>query len=127
MELDVFLPDQEHAYIPDISFLSESRLNLHRQDDQKIHGAPDLVVEVISSDPGRDRVEKFRTYFENGIAWYWIVDPESQTIEEYHATGEGYVRTASVLAGEEFRPKLFAGWVINLAAMLSPVVSPPQS
>src|SRR5437763_7199424 len=59
MELDVFLPDREHAYIPDISFLSQPRLGLHRQEDQKIHGAPDLVVEVISSDPGRDRVEKF--------------------------------------------------------------------
>jgi Uma2 family endonuclease len=126
MEVDVYLPDHDHGYIPDISFVSAGRLNLHHADDQKIHGAPDLVVEVLSGQPERDRVEKFRAYYDNGVAWYWIVDPEGLTIEEYHATPDGYLRSASVMAGEAFKPKLFEGLVINLAQLIQPS-APPAS
>jgi hypothetical protein len=40
------------------------------------------------------------------------------TVEEYRVSPAGYVRTASILAGEEFRPKLFEGLVINLSELL---------
>jgi Uma2 family endonuclease len=52
------------------------------------------------------------------VAWYWIIDGETLAIEEYRATPEGYVRVASVIAGEEFRPALFPGLTINLTALL---------
>lgn len=118
MEVDVFLPDGEHAYIPDISFVSAGREQLHEQTDQKIHGAPDLVIEVTSTEPERDRFEKFDAYFRNGVRWYWIIEPDALTIEEYFATPEGYVRAAGVTAGEVFRPKLFAGLTIDLAKLI---------
>jgi Uma2 family endonuclease len=116
-EVDVYLPDGR-VYIPDLSFLSTDRLHLVSPEDRKIHGAPDLVVEVTSSDPERDRVHKLRVYHENAVAWYWIVDGATLAIEEYHATPEGYLRTASIAHGEEFHPQLFAGLAINLAALL---------
>jgi Uma2 family endonuclease len=116
--VDVYLPDGR-VYISDISFVAVERLDdLHSDPDRKIHGAPDLVVEVTSSDPSRDRVTKFRVYYENEVSWYWIVDGETLAIEEYRATPEGYVRVASVAAGEEFQPALFPGLTINLVALL---------
>jgi Uma2 family endonuclease len=117
MEVDVHLPDGR-VYIPDLTFLSIGRLDLLDSRDGKIHGSPDLVVEITSSDPERDRVHKFRVYYENGVPWYWIVDGETLAIEEYHATPDGYLRTASVAGGEEFRPRFFAGLSINLAALI---------
>jgi hypothetical protein len=64
MEVDVYLPD-DRVYIPDISFVSTERVDdLLGFPDRKIHGAPDLVVEVTSSNPERDRVRKFRVYYE---------------------------------------------------------------
>jgi Uma2 family endonuclease len=124
-DVDVYLPDDEHGYIPDISFLSSARQHLHRETgDQKIHGAPDLIVELVSADTHRDRVEKFRAYYENGVAWYWIVDSKDLTIEEHQWTPQGYLRTATVATGEDFRPKLFNGLVINLAAMLQASLPP---
>lgn len=120
MGVDVFLPDEEHVYIPDVGFLSAPKVGMYSAEDKKIHGAPDLVVEVLSTEPDRDRVEKFRVYFDNAVSWYWIVDPEHRTIEEYHAMPEGYVRTASIMAGEEFRPRLFDGMAINLSTLLAP-------
>jgi len=67
MGVDVFLPDGQ-IYIPDLTFLSAVHQHLLSTEDNKIHGSPDLVVEVTSSDPGRDRVHKFRVYQENGSA-----------------------------------------------------------
>jgi Uma2 family endonuclease len=117
MGVDVFLPDGR-CFIPDLTFLSSDRLNLVSPEDEKIHGTPTLVVEITSSEPERDRVHKFRVYYENGVPWYWIVDSETLTIEEYQATSEGYVRKASIGAKEGFGPRVFPGLVINLAALL---------
>jgi Uma2 family endonuclease len=126
MEVDVYLPDGR-GYIPDIAYLSPERLHLLNPTDRKIHGSPDLVVEVTSSTPARDRVHKFRVYYDNGVPWYWIIDSNTLAIEEYHSTPQGHLRTASVAPGEEFRPQLFPGLTLNLAALLgvTPAASPP--
>jgi Uma2 family endonuclease len=124
MEVDVYLPDGR-GYIPDLAYLAAEHLHLLNPTDHKIHGSPDLVVEVTSSTPARDRVHKFRVYYDNGVPWYWIIDSNTLAIEEYHATTQGYLRTASVAAGEEFRPQLFLGLAINLVGLLG--VEPPAS
>lgn len=126
MEVDVYLPDGR-VYIPDVSFVAADREGeLLCAPDRKIHGAPDLVVEVTSSNPERDRVHKFRVYYANGVPWYWIVDSETLAIEEYRATPEGYLRAGSTAPGEAFRPSLFPGLSIELAALIGEA-SPPAS
>src|SRR5918996_5351682 len=117
MEVDVYLPDGR-GYIPDLAFLSTDHLRLLSATDRKIHGSPDLVVEVTSSVPERDRVHKFRVYYDNGVPWYWIIDSNTLAIEEYQATPQGYLRTASIAPGEDFSPQLFPGLTLNLTALL---------
>jgi Uma2 family endonuclease len=124
MEVDVYLPDGR-GYIPDLAFVATDRLHLLSPADRKIHGSPDLVVEVTSSAPERDRVHKFRVYYDNGVPWYWIIDSNTRAIEEYQSTPQGYLRTASIAAGEEFRPQLFPGLRLNLATSLD--APPPPS
>jgi Uma2 family endonuclease len=126
MEVDVYLPDGR-GYIPDLAYLATEHLHLLNPTDRKIHGSPDLVVEVTSSTPARDRVHKFRVYFGNGVPWYWIVDSNTLAIEEYHATAQGYLRTASIGPAETFQPQLFPGLAINLVSLLgvdSPAAPP---
>jgi len=49
-----------------------------------IHGAPDLVVEVLSPSTMRnDRMRKKEGYQACGVREYWLVDPENRTIEQY--------------------------------------------
>ena len=49
-----------------------------------IHGAPDLVVEILSrSTKKRDRGYKLGLYERCGIREYWIVDTRSRAIEVY--------------------------------------------
>ena len=50
-----------------------------------IHGAPDLVVEILSPSSVRhDRFEKFQIYSKYGVKEYWIVDPTGKLVEVYH-------------------------------------------
>lgn len=49
--------------------------------DALIEAVPDLVVEVLSSQPTYDRLTKRLAYAEAGVPEYWIVDPVERTIE----------------------------------------------
>jgi Uma2 family endonuclease len=76
--LDVTLAD--HSVVqPDVIYVSASRLGIV---EDRIEGAPDLLVEVLS--PGtsrRDRNEKLKLYAESGVREYWIVDSIECQIE----------------------------------------------
>ena len=85
----------------------------------EIVGVPDLTVEVVSAKGGwRDRVRKFDEYQKAGVEWYWLIDAEDLSVEEYHLKEGQYVRTASIAPGAVFRPGLFAGLEISLSALL---------
>jgi Uma2 family endonuclease len=63
---------------PDISVFCD----LTKLDDRGAIDAPDLVVEVTSdSTMKKDYNEKFNVYEENGVQEYWIVNPDSHSME----------------------------------------------
>ncbi len=97
---------------PDIVFIAERRRAIIG--DAAIHGAPDLVVEVLS--PGTaptDRGRKMQTYARAAVAEYWIVDPDARVIEDYHLEG-GQYRLAARIERGAWTPAVFPGLVITL-------------
>ena len=73
--------------IPDIVYISNERLGKIASGD-RIEGAPDLVIEVLS--PGadnerRDRHAKRQLYAKYGVKEYWIIDPQKATIQIYRS------------------------------------------
>jgi len=77
---------------PDISVFCD----LTKLDDRGAIDAPDLVVEITSdSTMKRDYNEKFNLYEENGVQEYWIVNPDSKSIEIFTKT-EGKFESAGV-------------------------------
>ncbi len=76
--LDIHLA--QHSVVqPDVFYVSAGRRGIVRE---RIEGAPDLVVEVVS--PGsarRDRDDKLALYAQSGVREYWIVDPVERQIE----------------------------------------------
>ena len=73
---------------PDILFVSKARLA--EVAGERIEGVPDLVVEVLSpSTFYKDLRRKMTVYSQFGVEEYWIVDPETKTIELYCRGPEG--------------------------------------
>lgn len=101
--LDVHLPSGDIVQ-PDLIFVRADQAEIVRAD--AIHGAPQLLIEVLSSSHAeRDRIVKRRLFAENGVSEYWIVDPDSRSIE------------VLVLSGRSFEPR---GWFPQEASILSP-------
>ncbi len=118
VEIDVELTT-ELTYVPDLVFLATEHLARHHEEDGKLHGVPDLAVEIVSRhNPGRDRVTKFNNYLAVGVPWYWLIDAESLVVEEYHAEAGHYVRTSAAEAGQLFRPELFPGLELDMQGLL---------
>ena len=77
----VYLHNDDFTYLePDISVVC----NPDKVDKNGCHGAPDWVIEIISSSTGkRDRGIKLEEYRKAGVREYWIVDPVKQLVEVY--------------------------------------------
>ena len=75
---------------PDLFYISrEKRFTLG---DNFVDGAPDMVVEVLSpSNRMQDLVKKAALYAQYGVAEYWVVDPESQTVAVHQWKDGQYV------------------------------------
>ncbi len=56
----------------------------------KIHGVPDLVIEILSPANRKHDLElKKQLYEQFSVPEYWIVDPENQTIKRYRLGENG--------------------------------------
>lgn len=76
---DVYLTEKDRV-VPDVMIICKKEI-IKRNG---VHGAPDLVVEVLS--PGtekRDRGYKKDLYEKSGVREYWLVEPETKTVEVY--------------------------------------------
>lgn len=71
-------------YEPDICFFKKEKAAIFTE-KQTLFPAPDWVVEILSEGTKeRDRGVKFKDYQAHQIEEYWIIDPDHQTIEQYH-------------------------------------------
>ncbi len=84
--IGVEFPETEEGVQPDIVFVSRARAE--RLVEEGIRGAPDLVVEILSPKTAeRDRTIKKKLYQRQGVAQYWIVDPDAETVEVWDFAG----------------------------------------
>lgn len=99
---------------PDVVFIAKERRDILRE--KAIFGAPDLVVEILStSTSARDRGIKKDLFARSGVPYYWLVDPRKKTLLALRLRGAAYVVEAELSGNAVFRPALFPNLVIHLA------------
>jgi Uma2 family endonuclease len=73
---------------PDITVICDPS----KLDDRGCNGAPDLVVEILSPSTARhDRIVKFRKYQAAGVREYWIVDPDTKSVQVFILNDGQYI------------------------------------
>ncbi len=88
-------------------------------------GAPDIAVEILSSDRNRDLVRKRQLYAEAGVREYWIVDPAADSVTLLGLDDGGYVERAALTAADTLTTPLLPGLAITLADVFHHRQRPP--
>lgn len=74
---------------PDIFFIERERSGMIGE--RNLHGAPDLVVEVLSNETRKmDLMVKKGLYSQHGVSELWMVDPASESAEVFLWSEMGY-------------------------------------
>ena len=110
--MDLYLTEKDR-FVPDVMVICDrSKIK-----NDGIHGAPDLVVEVLSpSSIKRDRVYKKRIYEQCGVREYWIVNPRNKTVlvDDFDKTK----RRQEYSFGEDVPVCIYEGFTLNIEKML---------
>ena len=97
--VEVKLPSGQ-AREPDLLFVSNEHLD--RITPQRIDGAPDLIIEIVSPESvGRDFETKFDEYQDAGVLEYWLIDPRPRRKQAlfYQLSQEGLFKLANLDEG----------------------------
>ena len=113
----------EDAVAPDVVWVARERFAGLRRTDGKLHGAPDLMVEVLS--PGRrnqerDRELKLGQYSRYGVREYWIVDWQQRTVQVYRRVDAALRLEVTLLEQDALTSPLLPGLSIPLADLFPP-------
>lgn len=89
-EKDMDAPENVDVVVePDISVVCDR----DKLDKYGCKGAPDLVIEILSPSTRRhDRLIKLNLYQRAGVREYWIVDPDSQSVQVFLPDASGFFR-----------------------------------
>ena len=114
----------QRAPEPDIVIVREGRPGI--LEGRWVEGAPDIVVEILSTDRSRDLVRKRRIYAEAGVLEYWPVDPRNDTVTQLELRDGQYVERAVLGADDVLTTPLLPGLSIPLADIFHHRRRPPR-
>ena len=77
---------------PDLVYVRAERSHLLQ--GVIVAGAPDLVLEILSTDRSKDLIRNRQWYAQAGIPEYWILDPVHDTLTILELAGGGYIERA---------------------------------
>lgn len=105
--------ERRTLYAPDLSIVLAERSHLLAR--LRIEGAPDIAVEILSTDRNRDLVRKRQAYAAAGVPEYWIFDARNDTATLLELRDGEYVERAVLTADDTLTTPLLPGLSIPLA------------
>ena len=103
----------QRAPEPDIVLVREGRPGV--LEGRWVEGAPDIVVEILSTDRNRDLVRKRQIYAEAGVLEYWPIDPLNDSVTQLELQNGEYLERAVLGADDTLTTPLLPGLSIPLA------------
>lgn len=105
--IDVYF-DDKNVFQPDIIFISNENMSIIK--DEKVKGAPDLIVEILSPGNKKHDTDRKRPMYEKyGVKEFFIVDPKSKEVITYYFVNNKFIKQesnvekiVSVLLGKSF-------------------------
>ncbi|WP_243174924.1 Uma2 family endonuclease [Desulfofundulus sp. TPOSR] len=85
---------------------------------QRINGAPDLVVEILSPATAYyDLRKKFKVYERCGVKEYWIVDPEEKSVQVFVPREGRFVLDQEAERTGEISSRVLPGFTVRLESI----------
>lgn len=105
---------------PDLLFVSRERASIVRE--KALHGAPDLVIEVLSPSTEKlDRVLKRGLYEESRVGELWLVDVDAGTVEVHRREEAGFGEPETLPADGTLTSPALPGIALPLARIFRDV------
>lgn len=115
----VLIALSRNDYEPDICFFGQAKAQAFTPDQTKFP-APDFVVEILSvSTKAIDRGVKFEDYALHGVGEYWIIDPDSGSVEQYLLKQDVYELVVKARTGT-IQSVVVRGFEIPVRAVFDP-------
>ena len=111
--MDVEL-DEDNVFQPDILFISKERFGIIRE-GRKIKGAPDLVVEILSTNKKYDQEEKKYLYELHNVREFWLVDVKKKQVEVYKNVRKEFMLKQKAYLGDTVHSICLPGFSIDTA------------
>ncbi|CAM3919919.1 Uma2 family endonuclease [Mucilaginibacter galii] len=95
---DVYLDDQTNVVQPDILFIKKERLSIIERNG--IIGAPDLIIEILSTNKSHGSKQELELYERNQVPEYIIIDPETRQVWHYLLNEHKYTALPTIESGK---------------------------
>ena len=102
---------------PDLLYISKERASVLTE--KNVQGAPDLVVEVLSSSTAdRDRTIKLKLYARYGVKEYWVIDPNRPAARVYRRKKKRLELVDRLGPSDYLASPLFPGFSLPLKSLV---------
>jgi len=108
---------QNDVLVPDLAGWRRERMP-EFPDTAAFELAPDWACEVLSpSTAARDRADKVPIYLREQVAFVWLIDPRTQTLEAFKLDGSAYRLLGTWRGGAVVRVEPFEAFELELSAL----------
>lgn len=111
--IDVYL-DEHNQFQPDLVYITHENESIIKHD--RIEGAPDLVLEILSpSTSQNDKIRKKEQYEKFGVKEYWIADPVHHIVDQFVLENSKYILKETFGIANQLTSPLFPCISIDLS------------
>jgi Uma2 family endonuclease len=120
--MDIYF-NEDNIFQPDVIYISNENAKIIKPN--RIEGAPDLVIEILSpSTSTNDKINKKNKYAQFGVHEYWIVDPVHLYVDQFILERNNYLLYHTFGARDILTSPRFTCIYVDLPKLFSRLLSP---